>query len=135
MELIQWDESYSVKNDTIDQQHKKLFSLINEFNQNVSLDSANEKMEKLLQGLKDYIVFHFKTEEMYLKMCNYPHYEQHKKEHEKFIEKVADIEHKYLNGTFTNLSEITAFFKAWITHHIKKSDGDYTEFILNVEID
>ena len=129
MTVIQWDDSYSVKNTTIDEQHKKLFMLINEFNKNVELNSSNGSISKLLEGLKEYIVFHFKTEEMYLRLYNYPHFESHKQEHERFIKKVADLEERYNEGNIPQLSEITAFFNAWINFHIKESDMEYADFL------
>jgi len=135
MGIIQWNDSYSVKNDTIDEQHKKLFQLINEFNASVELKSSNGSISKLLEGLKKYIVFHFKTEEMYLHLYNYPHFNSHKKEHERFIEKVSSIESRYNEGDIPQPAEITAFFSAWINFHIKESDMDYADFLVDKDLD
>ncbi|NJO89501.1 MAG: hemerythrin family protein [Chloroflexia bacterium] len=98
---------------------KSFFRLINEFNESANSKPGSESVSKLLKGLKEYIVFHFKTEEMYLRLSNYPNFDLHKKEHEKFIEKVLDIEQKYLNGVLPDSSKIVAFFTAWITYHVK----------------
>jgi hemerythrin-like metal-binding protein len=135
MGLIEWDNSYSVGNTTIDEQHKKLIKLINEFNESTNSQAENKSISKLLAGLKQYIVFHFKTEELYLRLCNYPDYEQHKKEHERFIKKVENIEHKFASGTSTEMDEITNYFTNWITHHIKDSDVRYSSYIINIEQD
>jgi hemerythrin len=133
MALIQWDDSYSVKNSTIDEQHKKLFRLINEFGESVNSKPNGESISKLLKGLKEYVVFHFKTEEMYLRLSNFPNFEVHKKEHEKFIEKVIDIEQKHLNGVLPEPAKIVAFLTAWITYHVKESDGAFASYIVDVD--
>ena len=135
MSLIKWDNSYSVGNDTIDEQHKKLFKLVNEFNENSNSLINSESISKLLKGLKEYIIFHFKTEEMYLRLCNFPYFMQHKKEHERFIEKVNDIEHRFVNGYDTKTDEISNFFTSWIKHHIKGSDAKYAAYITDIETD
>ncbi len=133
MALIQWDNSCSVKNITIDEQHKKLFRLINEFGESVNSKSNSESVSKLLKGLKEYVVFHFKTEEMYLRLCNYPKFDLHKKEHESFIEEVLDIEQKYLNGVLPSPSKIVTYLITWVAHHIKESDGAFANYIADVD--
>ncbi len=133
MALLQWDDSYSVKNSTIDEQHKKLFRLINEFSESVNSKQNSESLSKLLKGLKEYIVFHFKTEEMYLRLSNYPNFDLHKKEHERFIEKVLDIEQKFHDGVLTDPPKIVAFLTAWITCHVKESDGAYAIYIADMD--
>lgn len=135
MAPIQWDNSYSVNNSTIDEQHKKLFRLINNFSENIDSKPGSENISKLLNGLKDYIVFHFKTEEMYLRLCNYPDFELHKKEHEQFVGEVADIERKLINGVLPNPAEIVTFFTLWIVEHVKESDGAFSEFIKDLNKD
>lgn len=54
--------------------------------------------------MKAYTVFHFATEEKFMAQYNYPDYENHKKEHVEFIEKVK-------RGTIIVSFEITSFLK------------------------
>src|ERR1035437_1446984 len=92
MAAIIWDETLSVKIDSIDLQHKKLIDLINSFYENLSKDSNKGKMLELIMALKDYTLFHFSSEEKCMKQANYPDFEKHKIEHQKFVTAVQDFE-------------------------------------------
>jgi len=130
MAAITWNESMSVKINSIDEQHKKLFEMINDFYNNISKRSNDELILKLVSGMKNYTVMHFSTEERYMKQYKYPSYELHKKEHEDFIAKVNALEEKLKKGTIIVSFEITNFLKDWIKHHIQNTDKQYSDFFL-----
>ena len=130
MAAITWNESMSVKINSIDEQHKKLFEMINDFYNNISKRSNDELILKLVSGMKNYTVMHFSTEERYMKQYKYPSYELHKKEHEDFIAKVNALEEKLKKGTIIVSFEITNFLKDWIKNHIQNTDKQYSDFFL-----
>lgn len=130
MAAINWTESLSVKIDSIDDQHKKLIDLMNDFYENVTKRSNNESILKLIDGMKKYTLTHFNMEEKYMVQFKYPHYLQHKKEHDFFIEKVNALENKIKKGTVIVSYEITAFLKDWLKNHIQNTDKQYTAFFI-----
>ncbi|HEY4786613.1 MAG TPA: bacteriohemerythrin [Bacteroidales bacterium] len=130
MATINWNDNLSVKIDSIDQQHKKLIELVNTFYDNINLGTSKEKMMKLIKGLKEYTVFHFSTEERYMKQFNYPAYLGHKAEHDKFIETVINYEERYKSGKLLVTIEVTNFIKDWITSHIMGTDQKYSDFLI-----
>ena len=130
MAAINWNDSLSVKIKSIDDQHKKLIEMINEFYENVSKKSNNELISKLVSGMKEYTIMHFNTEEKYMKQFNYPNFEKHRKEHEDFIRKVNQLEEKLSKGTTILSFEITTFLKDWIKNHIQESDKQYSSFFI-----
>ncbi len=132
MAIINWTESLSVKITSIDEQHKKLFDLINSFYDNMNKSSQKEKMLDIIKSLKDYTVFHFSTEEKYMKQINYPDFNYHKQEHDKFVAKVLNFEERYKSGKLLLSVEVTNFIKDWICNHIMVTDGNYSDtFIRN----
>lgn len=130
MAAINWDDSFSVKINSIDEQHKKLFEMINDFYDNINKRSNNELVLKLVKGMKTYTLMHFSTEERYMKQYEYPNYEQHKKEHEAFIDKVNALEEKLKKESIVITFEITNFLKDWIKKHIQNTDKQYSDFLL-----
>ena len=78
MAAINWNEGYSVKIETIDNQHKKLIELINSFYENINNGSNKERLLELIKAMKDYTIYHFSTEEKYLKKVKYPDFNKHK---------------------------------------------------------
>ncbi|RPH31051.1 MAG: hemerythrin [Bacteroidales bacterium] len=130
MAFLNWTESLSVKINSIDEQHKKLIELINGFYEQVSHRTNDENISILLKGMKDYTQMHFDYEEKYMKQFNYPDYPSHKKEHDFFISKVAEVEEKVKKGKVVLSFEITSFLKDWIKNHIQGSDKKYTAFFI-----
>ena len=130
MVFMEWTENFSVKVPSIDEQHKKLFGLINDFYSGFKEKPTKERMTELIKGLKDYALYHFSTEEKYMEMYNFPGYKNHKKEHEIFIEKIADISERYESGRLVVSLEITNFMKDWLTNHILGTDKKYSQLFI-----
>ncbi len=129
MALLTWNDSYSVKVDKMDEQHQKLFGLINSFYDEVGKQSQDKLIFDLIAGMKDYTILHFNEEEQLMQQCNYPGLTEHKKEHFDFIDKVTDLEEKLKSGKMIISFEITNFLKDWIKKHIKESDQQYSAYI------
>jgi hemerythrin len=130
MAALTWTESLSVNIKSIDDQHKKLFDLINDFYENINSRSNNENILKLLDGMKQYTCKHFSNEERFMVSLNYPDYETHKKQHEVFIKKIDELENKIKSGYLVVSFEITGFLKDWIKNHIQKVDKKYSDFFI-----
>ncbi len=129
MALLTWNDSYSVKVDTMDEQHQKLFELINSFYDEIGKQSQAKLIFDLIAGMKAYTIEHFNEEEQLMQQCNYPGLTEHKKEHADFIDKVTDLEEKLKSGKMIISFEITNFLKDWIKKHIKESDQQYSAYI------
>jgi len=130
MAFLNWNENLSVKIVSIDEQHKKLIALINQFYENVSHRSNDENISLLIKGMKEYTQMHFDNEEKYMTQFNYPDYISHKREHDLFIKKVTDVEEKVSKVKIIVSFEITSFLKDWIKNHIQGSDKKYTDFFI-----
>ncbi|MFA6400255.1 MAG: bacteriohemerythrin [Salinivirgaceae bacterium] len=130
MAFITWNKDLSVKIDSIDDQHKKLIELINDFYENIKNRSNDESISKLLRGMNKYTVEHFNVEEELMKKYGYPDIEAHKKEHDKFVAKVTELEEKFNNGKVIVSFEITSFLKDWWKNHIQVVDQKYSDFFI-----
>jgi hemerythrin len=130
MALVVWNDKLSINIKSIDDQHKKLIELINDFYENIANRSNKQNVSQVLSGLKKYIEEHFAFEEKYMKFYHYPDFGRHKKEHESFINRVKEIEDKF-NSDQTVLSlDITSFLFDWLKKHIMISDKRYSEFFI-----
>jgi hemerythrin len=127
MEILKWDDSMSVQIQEIDDQHKKLISLLNNFYTELQDGSVREKLGKLLDGLLEYTDFHFTTEENYMQKFNFEGFESHKNEHAAFIEKVQDVKKRYDEGKMVVSPEVTNYIKDWLVKHIKGTDQEYIQ--------
>jgi hemerythrin len=130
MAYITWDESYSVNIPSIDEQHKKLILLINEYYEAIKQNYSEDKLIKLLNGLAEYTDYHFKYEEVLMGKFAYAETADHKLKHKDFIDKVASVQQKIKDKKIVIPLEITNFLKSWLVEHIKKTDKKYSEFFI-----
>lgn len=128
MVLMQWKDEYSVEIEEIDKQHQVLVSTINELYTGMKTGAGKDVLEKILNTLSDYTVKHFATEEKYMTQFGYPEYEDHKKEHSNFVQKVGEFIEDFKRGKMLLSFEILTFLKSWLADHITGTDRHYIEF-------
>ena len=133
MAFMQWDETYEVKVGIMDEQHQRLFELINQFNDAIREKKTKQGLSELLKGLADYTVYHFHSEEHMMKLKRYPNYETHKSAHESFITKVAEFQERVDQGRLLIPIEVANFLKEWLTNHILVTDKRLAAFLLGTE--
>jgi hemerythrin len=130
MALFIWKDSFSVKIESIDDEHKKLIDMLNKFYDNIASNSNTENMAELISKMKEYTIFHFKNEEGHLRRHDYPNLKSHIAEHQKFIEKVNEMEKRFNEGKLILSLEATTFLKDWLQNHIMIADKKYSDFLI-----
>jgi len=128
--FIKWTPSLSVSVPSIDKQHKKLVSYINQLYEAMEMGKAKKIIPDLIENLADYTVYHFKHEEDLFKKYGYNKYTEHKQVHESFVNKVVEYKGKYESGqNLAVILELSKFLKDWLVKHIMKTDHEYVEFM------
>ncbi|OGV19360.1 MAG: hypothetical protein A2X47_10830 [Lentisphaerae bacterium GWF2_38_69] len=132
MPQIIWDNSLSLGIREIDDQHKVLIKLINHFLEEIEKKEATVYLvKKAIDEMETYTHTHFSLEELYFKAFKYSDAPAHIKEHEHFINYVADLRKKYSpKNAFSLTSEIVSYLSAWIINHIKKTDRGYIDLFI-----
>jgi len=124
--MISWKEEYRIGVDSIDEQHMKLLEIADsayELLQNELITDKYDKIVEIIDELKDYTVYHFRSEEAYMTAIGYKKLLSQKVDHDDFIEKMNDIDlNKVDNGQNEYLCGILAFVIEWIDSHILKKD-------------
>ncbi len=130
MPRITWDESFSVSNGEIDEQHKKWIGIINDLHDALISDVSIGKdvTVQSLKAMDDYTRFHFTHEEAFLRSVNYPDIDAHIELHEAFLKMVQ----KYLSDIEQDRvvlnTEIMKVLQNWLQHHILKEDMKYAGY-------
>lgn len=126
---INLNEIFQVGVEEFDNQHKSLFTIVNEVFQIVFEGKNKEAAGDVFARLMDYTVMHFRSEEEMMKKYGYPDYESHKKQHDILASRVHEM---YLNfqtdGAAIN-EETLGFLVKWVLHHIAKVDKEYAPFL------
>ena len=128
MEPIVWTEDFSVNVESLDNQHKTLFGLLNRL-----ADVNDRKVEgnviwDLLNEVLDYTRKHFTEEEEYMAELGYPGLNAHKLEHYELMKKVLQYNASFWEINTQLPAELVVFLLSWITQHILSEDMAYVKF-------
>ena len=125
--MIEWDDKYSIGISIIDEQHKKLFGIINRTIYAKENSNDIEELKEVLEEMTEYALEHFETEEAYMTMFNYPEYEYHNEEHYGFITKTNEYFDRVVNGDYHISNELLEYLKQWLVSHIQITDRKYVD--------
>ena len=125
MNPVQWNDSFNVGVKLVDHQHQKLFSIVNELIKGKNSNMEKEIIEKVLKELADYTVYHFSTEEHFLKI--HPRFKVHSDIHHRFVDKISDFILDFNHGDTKLSSDILNFLIDWLKAHILDMDKNYFE--------
>lgn len=131
MEKLSWNDSYLLGITEIDLQHKKLLSLADDMYEivNGDEDSLKVNLSKVLKSLTDYTVYHFTSEEEFMKKYGYPSADMHKSMHDNFIAEVTKQIKSLNTATKTEAERLYSFLASWVLNHIAKSDKVWAEYV------
>ena len=130
MDLVTWDESYSVKIKSIDEQHKKLIDIVNKLHDAMSAGKSKEHIGDILNEVLDYTKYHFNYEEALMQKAGYEDLEGHKKIHNKFVSQIENFCERQKKGDLFLSFELSTSLFDWLINHIKGTDMLYTEKML-----
>ena len=122
MALFAWNDDISVGNTFIDNDHKKLVTMINSFHDAMEQGRGNDVIGKVLNNLVMYTKEHFSREEAEMQRVKYPRYLAHKLEHDKLIKEVAELQTGLVSGKTMLTMKISKFLRDWLLTHIKQTD-------------
>ena len=123
--MFQFTDDCLIGIEEIDNEHRRLFHMINE-----AIDLSKENMDvsaitkNLLPGLKDYAATHFAHEEAYMERIHDPELPIQKKEHEDFTKTVNSfsLDTSSPEATKKSFDELLTYLVRWLYRHILSSD-------------
>jgi len=122
---LEWDPKYSVGVEMIDNQHKKMFGMINDLVGIINTVPTAEKLQPIIRELVIYKQAHFATEEKYFREFNYEGTAEHEDAHRKFNDKVEEITKKYGEDVIPFTFELIDFLEDWLVTHLMGLDQKY----------
>lgn len=109
-----------------DVQHRNLDFIIDQLQQKIADDKVHQDVATLLMELSEKLSLHFNQEELLMKRYKFPLLDEHKKDHDFFLQKFTDYRASYKKGnidlkTFLQLRDE-------INEHILDYDKKYSDF-------
>lgn len=134
-DIVPWNSSFATGIAIIDEQHKQLVSLINDLAHEFVYGCVDGEMERILDSLIDYTVYHFETEEtLWDEVLRHDEFlTGHLKTHKGFVDKVLSIRSKIETGDSRKLiDDLLSFLTSWLAHHILYEDKRFSLVFLQV---
>jgi len=125
-----WKPEYSVGVDVLDDQHRRLFEIVNRAYDAVKHRNVAPITHELLKQLVEYTEYHFRTEEALMKKGRFPEYEAHMQIHLKLTNNIKTFQRRVLNGELKLDSEILEFLQEWLVVHICEEDKRYAPYVV-----
>ena len=129
MSLFKWDDTYFVNINEIDLQHQNLVVMLNKLAESMADGHGKDALNEILDGLLDYTLSHFQTEEKIFMLINYPETESHKKEHLDFVQQITKFKEELSKRKLGLSIDVLNYLCDWLKIHITKSDKSYAQFI------
>lgn len=129
MPFIEWTETNKTNVKICDDQHKKLFSIVNRLYDAMKRGEGKDILGQILSELLAYTSYHFSTEEALMQQYSFPELPHHKKEHIDLKTKAKDLYERFEKGEFTLSLEVLNFLKGWLMNHTIGTDRKYGEFL------
>ena len=120
---IEWNDSFLIGIKELDHEHKVLINDINRLHRELARHDKKSDIEKCLGDIYARMQAHFALEEHVMKEHRYRFFDEHKREHEKFLDSYTECMVQFLNDTGVSSSNhIEDCLKGWVIEHIVTSD-------------
>lgn len=130
MALLSWNDQYLIGQATIDDEHKMLFRLINDFHTHWSENRDRRDIARVLNQLIQYGELHFQDEERIMAQEGYPELESHRRIHEKLIDEIFKLNEELADQSRLLERDMTKFLKQWLVDHIVHNDYEFRNFLI-----
>lgn len=135
MDLLEWDEKYSVGHEELDTQHKEWLRIMNELHASlVSIDdqALEQVTTEALLAVIEYAETHFQFEEKLMEDAGYEDLEYHRKIHTHFHGKMNRLYDQHVGGQIVLNSQLMKTLQSWLIEHILSEDKKAGRWINSV---
>lgn len=133
MSHLEWDDSFSVGNAEIDEQHKQWIAIHNRLHDILLEGDVAALQQAAIETLKEmheYTGYHFAFEEEYMTRIGFPAIREHWRLHKDFDSLIYGYLRDAQKGEVSVLnSELVKIMKNWLMNHILNEDMKYAHFM------
>lgn len=128
---VNWTPALAVGVAEIDRQHQELFRRIDNLLTAMSQGKGKEEVGNILKFLEDYVVVHFAAEEKLMQSHNYPAFNEHRAQHQAFIQDFAKLKEQFNREGPSTMVVLAVQRRVvdWLREHISQRDKAIGEFL------
>jgi hemerythrin len=131
---IQWSPLFEVGVPLIDEQHRRLFGIVNLFHEAYAGGNGHDRVYGVLNQLVRYVEEHFQSEETLMEQARYPDLARQRREHDTLARRIFELTEEHEAGSLEVSGEVMKFLKRWLLDHILHQDKKLEDFFRAREI-
>ena len=127
MAILNWTSDLDTGIAEIDNQHRRIVDYINRLNE---LRHTHDRagLSDVIGEMVDYTMSHFAFEESLMENAGYLFSGPHKKVHDLFVRKVAEMQSRFEGGEDVT-EELHGMLSRWLFNHIRNEDHGYIDSV------
>lgn len=129
MALITWTIKYSVGMQMLDDQHKGIMNVLNEFHAASMRGKAQEVAGPLIRQMVSIAKEHFKTEEGLMESTKYPGLAEHRAKHGELSAQIAEFVFRHEKGDSAMYTQLLYFMRDWLKNHMLTANSEYAPWL------
>lgn len=115
---VEWDPSFATGIPSVDAQHQQLIHILNLLAATVEAGPTHAQLLDVVAQLADYASYHFAEEERLMEAMGYPELDEHRLEHQTFVNQIELFDLDAILATEGLAAEMLHFLKTWLCDHI-----------------
>jgi hemerythrin len=112
----------------MDEQHRYLYALFDSMERYFPSGKPSPGSKNLLDEKERYLLFHFASEEHFMRMYEFPGFAMHQSDHEQAGNKAAAFLDDFSTDRL-NPAAFRIFLTGWLMEHSASADAEYAEWI------
>ncbi len=126
---IEWRDKMSVGDAMVDDDHRNLIRLINQYEDAIGRRDAR-LLRQTFRGLSDYAEAHFEREEKLMEAVYFPMRRTHGDIHKNLMRQVTDFHFQIVGGERISVAEASRFLHDWFVNHVLQEDMKLRDHLL-----
>jgi hemerythrin len=128
---MKWSDEYSTGNEQIDDQHRMIFKMAEDFRAALDEGMGERVYGEMLESLNLYVRTHFGFEERCMDKYGCPVATGNKKAHARFVEVLTEFQQRYTTSGFSRADarDLVDTMDRWLVDHICRIDVRLREYV------
>ena len=118
---------------TIDAEHDLQMQLLDSLSHTLERSADFSSVKHVLEQFIEFSDMHFLSEQLVMRLHNYPAYDTHLEEHTRLMKKVREIRENILHGEKAPSLQLVHELRDWLLTHIATEDVAFGEYLKRKE--
>ena len=114
---------------TVQNEHEIQLKLLQAIENGVTQQVTEKDLAALVEQLLEYTNVHFLSEQLLMRMYNYPAYQEHQQHHDELVTQIRALQQRLNSGNGEETAALVISLRDWLTGHIEQHDAAFTRYL------